>query len=158
MVCCCSHVCCCCHELSLLLLLCPAICYYLLAAAVALLSAAVSLPHDLLLLLLLFFLLLLLCCCYPTVAAFPYYLNFCRLFPFGCPHPFYFLLQVYNEQIKDLITKDPFPKDIKILHDPKLGVVIKGIREQVVRNPQEVTKSLSQILGRWEAEIPRVRM
>jgi hypothetical protein len=78
-------------------------------------------------------------------------------------HLFYFLLQVYNEQIKDLITKDPIPKDIKVLQDPKLGVVIKGIREQVVRNPQEVRKLLtflllllllllSQILGEWEAE------
>ena len=73
-------------------------------------------------------------------------------------HLFYFLLQVYNEQIKDLITKDPIPKDIKVLQDPKLGVVIKGVREQVVRNPQEVRKLLTflllrrKILGEWEAE------
>ncbi len=38
-------------------------------------------------------------------------------------------LEVYNEQIKDLLGVDPVP--IKIQHDPKLGTVISG-KERVM--------------------------
>eukprot|EP01038_Epipyxis_sp_PR26KG_P004439 gene4439-6278_t len=45
-------------------------------------------------------------------------------------------MEVYNEQVKDLLGIEPVP--IKIQHDPKLGTVISGIKEQVVLNPQQV--------------------
>jgi centromeric protein E len=52
-------------------------------------------------------------------------------------------LEIYNEQIKDLISTDSSAdqkKGIKIFQDPKLGSVIKGVREQTVRNPEEALK------------------
>ena len=44
--------------------------------------------------------------------------------------------EVYNEQIKDLLSTSPVP--IKIQHDPKLGTVISGHKEQVVLSPEQV--------------------
>ena len=48
-------------------------------------------------------------------------------------------LEVYNEQVKDLLNPDPIhAASIKIQHDPKVGTVISGIKEQVVANAQQV--------------------
>jgi centromeric protein E len=48
-------------------------------------------------------------------------------------------LEVYNEQVKDLLNPDPIASgNIKIQHDPRAGTVISGIREQVVANAQQV--------------------
>ena len=48
-------------------------------------------------------------------------------------------LEVYNEQVKDLLNPDPIhASSIKIQHDPKLGTVISGVKEQVVANAQQV--------------------
>ncbi len=45
-------------------------------------------------------------------------------------------LEVYNEQIKDLLNTEPAV--VKIQHDPKLGTVLSGVKEQVVLNYQQV--------------------
>lgn len=45
-------------------------------------------------------------------------------------------LEVYNEQIKDLLSMDPVP--VRIQHDPKRGTVLTGVKEQVVLNTQQV--------------------
>lgn len=45
-------------------------------------------------------------------------------------------LEVYNEQIKDLLSTEPGL--IKLQHDPKLGTVLTGVKEQVVLNYQQV--------------------
>jgi hypothetical protein len=45
-------------------------------------------------------------------------------------------LEVYNEQIKDLLNMDPVP--VRIQHDPKRGTVLTGVKEQVVLNTQQV--------------------
>lgn len=46
-------------------------------------------------------------------------------------------LEVYNEQIKDLLTTEP--TQIKIQDGGlKVGVVISGVKEQVVLNPEQV--------------------
>lgn len=47
-------------------------------------------------------------------------------------------LEVYNEQIKDLLNHEQPSSAIKIQHDPKQGTVLSGVREQVVANPQQV--------------------
>ena len=52
-------------------------------------------------------------------------------------------LEIYNEQIKDLLNSGT-QKDIKIQHDPKVGTVISGAIEQVVRSPSEVLSLLDQ--------------
>lgn len=45
-------------------------------------------------------------------------------------------LEVYNEQIKDLLSMEPVP--VRIQHDPKRGTVLSGVKEQVVLNTQQV--------------------
>jgi centromeric protein E len=45
-------------------------------------------------------------------------------------------IEVYNEQVKDLLSTEP--TQIKIQHDPKLGTILSGVKEQVVLNPQQV--------------------
>jgi hypothetical protein len=45
-------------------------------------------------------------------------------------------LEVYNEQIKDLLSLDPTP--IRIQYDPKKGVVLSGVKELVVLNTVQV--------------------
>lgn len=45
-------------------------------------------------------------------------------------------LEVYNEQIKDLLSTEPVT--IKIQHDPKQGTVLSGVKEHVVLNYQQV--------------------
>ena len=46
-------------------------------------------------------------------------------------------LEVYNEQIKDLLTTEP--TQIKIQDGGvKIGVIISGVKEQVVLNPEQV--------------------
>lgn len=45
-------------------------------------------------------------------------------------------LEVYNEQIKDLLNTEP--TQIKIQYDSKLGTVLSGVMEQVVLNAQQV--------------------
>ena len=55
-------------------------------------------------------------------------------------------LEVYNEQVNDLLGNVEQPaghspcgtKDIKIQHDPKLGTVVSGAREQVVNSAEQV--------------------
>ena len=66
-------------------------------------------------------------------------------------------LEVYNEQVNDLLVNrnaeqppssgnSPLSprdsKEIKIQHDPKLGTVISGAREQVVNSPEQVINLL----------------
>jgi centromeric protein E len=53
-------------------------------------------------------------------------------------------LEVYNEQIKDLLSTEPV--NIKIQHDPKLGTVITGHKEQVVLSPEQVRGYHYQLL------------
>ena len=53
-------------------------------------------------------------------------------------------LEVYNEQIKDLLASPSTQKEIKIQHDPTVGTRINGAIEQVVKSPEEVF-SLLQI-------------
>lgn len=45
-------------------------------------------------------------------------------------------LEVYNEQIKDLLSTEP--TQIKIQYDTKLGTILSGVKEQVVLNSQQV--------------------
>jgi hypothetical protein len=45
-------------------------------------------------------------------------------------------LEVYNEQVKDLLSTEP--TQIKIQHGPKVGTILTGVKEQVVLNPQQV--------------------
>lgn len=45
-------------------------------------------------------------------------------------------LEVYNEQVKDLLNTEL--SQIKIQHDVKLGTVLTGVKEQVVLNAQQV--------------------
>ena len=45
-------------------------------------------------------------------------------------------LEVYNEQVKDLLNTEP--SLIKIQYDSKLGTVLSGVKEQVVLNSQQV--------------------
>lgn len=45
-------------------------------------------------------------------------------------------LEVYNEQINDLLNMEPTP--IKLQHDKKLGTVLNGVKEMVVFDPQQV--------------------
>ena len=45
-------------------------------------------------------------------------------------------IEVYNEQVKDLLNTEP--AHIKIQHDPKQGTILSGVKEQVVLSPQQV--------------------
>jgi len=45
-------------------------------------------------------------------------------------------LEVYNEQIKDLLSMEPVP--VRIQHDPRRGTVLTGVKEQVVLNTSQV--------------------
>ena len=45
-------------------------------------------------------------------------------------------LEVYNEQIKDLLSMDVVP--VRIQYDPKKGTVLTGVKEQVVLNTSQV--------------------
>ena len=45
-------------------------------------------------------------------------------------------LEIYNEQVKDLLSTEP--TQIKIQHDSKAGTVLSGVKEQVVLNSQQV--------------------
>lgn len=45
-------------------------------------------------------------------------------------------LEVYNEQVKDLLSAEP--TQIKIQFDPKQGTVLSGVKEQVVLSAQQV--------------------
>lgn len=45
-------------------------------------------------------------------------------------------IEVYNEQLKDLLNSEP--AHIKIQYDPKVGTILKGVKEQVVLSPQQV--------------------
>lgn len=45
-------------------------------------------------------------------------------------------IEVYNEQVKDLLNSEPC--HIKIQHDPKNGTKLSGVKEQVVLSPQQV--------------------
>jgi hypothetical protein len=49
-------------------------------------------------------------------------------------------LEVYNEQLKDLLSTEPpnAVHPIKILHDPKQGTILTGVKEQVVLNFSQV--------------------
>ncbi len=51
-------------------------------------------------------------------------------------------LEVYNEQVKDLLSTESIP--IKILYDPKVGTVLSGVKEHVVFNPQQVYQLIKQ--------------
>eukprot|EP01035_Chromulina_nebulosa_P025653 gene25653-33500_t len=60
-------------------------------------------------------------------------------------------LEVYNEQVNDLLGNAERPagnssvgaKDIKIQHDPKLGTVVSGAREQVVNSAEQVIELMN---------------
>lgn len=45
-------------------------------------------------------------------------------------------LEIYNEQVKDLLTTEP--TQIKIQHGAKVGTILTGVKEPVVLNPQQV--------------------
>jgi hypothetical protein len=45
-------------------------------------------------------------------------------------------LEIYNETINDLLN--PQPVQIKIMHDPKLGTVLQGVKEQIVMTAEQV--------------------
>ena len=49
-------------------------------------------------------------------------------------------IEVYNEQVKDLLNTEP--SNIKIQHDPKQGTILSGVKEQVVLSPQQVISLL----------------
>lgn len=53
-------------------------------------------------------------------------------------------LEVYKEQVKDLLNNDPVASlSIKVLHDPKTNkITMIGLREQVVNSPQQVMQFL----------------
>lgn len=53
-------------------------------------------------------------------------------------------LEVYKEQVKDLLNSDPVGSlSIKVLHDPKTNkITMIGLREQVVNSPQQVMQFL----------------
>lgn len=44
-------------------------------------------------------------------------------------------LEIYNEQIKDLLNTEVVA--IKIQQDPRNGVIVSGLKEQVVVNPEQ---------------------
>lgn len=45
-------------------------------------------------------------------------------------------LEVYNETVNDLLN--PQPVQIRIMHDPKLGTVLHGVKEQIVMTAEQV--------------------
>jgi centromeric protein E len=45
-------------------------------------------------------------------------------------------IEVYNEQVKDLLSTEP--TQIKIQYDPKLGTQLSGVKEEVVVSPHQV--------------------
>lgn len=45
-------------------------------------------------------------------------------------------LEIYNETINDLLN--PQPVQIKVMHDPKLGTVLAGVKEQIVMTAEQV--------------------
>lgn len=54
-------------------------------------------------------------------------------------------LEVYNEQVNDLlVTNDNAKeiKEIKIMHDPKLGTVVSGAKEKIVSSSDQVIELL----------------
>jgi centromeric protein E len=58
-------------------------------------------------------------------------------------------LEVYNEQVKDLLNishgqSAAAAPPIKILFDPKVGTVLAGVKEHVVFNPQQVYQLIRQ--------------
>jgi hypothetical protein len=53
-------------------------------------------------------------------------------------------LEVYNEQVKDLLSTDSRDIPIKILYDPKAGTVLSGVKEHVVFNPNQVFALIKQ--------------
>lgn len=49
-------------------------------------------------------------------------------------------LEVYNEQVNDLLSTEP--SVVKIQHGPKVGTVLSGVKEQIVQNPEQVFQLL----------------
>eukprot|EP00667_Euglena_gracilis_P002644 EG_transcript_2649 len=51
-------------------------------------------------------------------------------------------LEIYNEKVQDLLSKKSTGHDLKIVHDPLLGPVVKGLTEHVVTTWDEVNRLL----------------
>ena len=51
-------------------------------------------------------------------------------------------LEIYNEQIIDLLSETPHA--VRIFESPKEGVVVRGLREEVVTSPQDVYDWVAQ--------------
>ncbi len=74
--------------------------------------------------------------------------------PFSHPHPTTHqvrvsFLEVYNEEVRDLLSKDP--KQRLEVHENEDGVYVKGLSSFVVRNVEEMTKVLEVgvLVGGW---------
>lgn len=82
----------------------------------------------------------------------PLCVNECFNFLQNSTHPREYLLrvsymEVYKEHIRDLLNSSPTAPPVRLFDSPKDGLVIKGIKEEVVTCPNEVFK----ILARGEA-------
>lgn len=69
-------------------------------------------------------------CCFDMIQSFPD-----REFLFRVSY-----MEVYNEQVKDLLSTEP--TQIKIQYAGKVGNILSGVKEQVVLNPQQIISLL----------------
>ena len=53
-------------------------------------------------------------------------------------------LQIYNEQLIDMLADEPSQKELKIRSSPQLGVFVSGLTEHPVRSPQDVLALLEK--------------
>lgn len=52
-------------------------------------------------------------------------------------------LEIYNEQINDLLCPASTMANVRILESKKLGVQLQGVKEEVVISPQQVYALIS---------------
>lgn len=65
---------------------------------------------------------------------------------YGLPREFLFrvsYLEIYNEQINDLLCPASTMTNVRILESKKLGVQLQGVKEEVVISPQQVYALIS---------------
>jgi centromeric protein E len=53
-------------------------------------------------------------------------------------------LEIYNEQIIDLLSENTTPTAVRIFESPREGVVVRGLREEVVTSPHDVHHWIAQ--------------
>jgi len=78
----------------------------------------------------------------------PLCVNECFKYLQNSTHPREYLLrvsymEVYKEHIRDLLNSSPAAPPVRLFDSPKDGLVIKGIKEEVVTCPNEVFKILA---------------